>query len=73
MFYAAVKEKFQRRERLNLDPGESRVRPRREWGLLGRHPAKSMQNQKEPEERSEELDPSGDMACTYHAKTWEAG
>src|SRR6218665_44051 len=62
MFDEAIKEKSQRRERLNLDPGESRVRQGRKWGLFGRHPAKSLPNQQKPEEeRSEEQDPSGDV------------
>src|SRR6218665_2832519 len=74
MFDEAIKEKSQRRERLNLDPGESRVRQGRKWGLFGHHPAKSLPNQQKPEEeeRSEEQDPSGDVECTHHAKTWKA-
>src|SRR6218665_3964594 len=76
MFDEAIKEKIQRRERLNLDPGESRVRQGRKWGLFGRHPAKSLPNQQKPEEeeRSEEQEPSahGDVERTHHAKTWKA-
>src|SRR6218665_1671701 len=74
MFDEAIKEKSQRRERLNLDPGESRVRKGRKWGLFGRHPAKSLPNQQKPEEeeRSEEQEPSGDVERTHHAKTWKA-
>src|SRR6218665_3732738 len=74
MFDEAIKEKSQRRERLNLDPGESRVRQGRKLGLFGRHPAKSLPNQQKPEEeeRSEEQDPSGDVERTHHAKTWKA-
>src|SRR6218665_2908052 len=73
MFDEAIKEKSQRRERLNLDPRESRVRQGRKWGLFSRHPAESQPNQWKPEEeRSEEQDPSGDVECMHHAKTWKA-
>ena len=36
--------------------------------------SKSLPNQQKPEEeeRSEEQDPSGDVECTHHAKTWKA-
>jgi len=41
MLDEAVKAKSQRREQLNLDPGERRVRR----GFFGRHSAKSLENQ----------------------------
>src|SRR6218665_2346426 len=49
MFDEAIKEKSQRREQLNLDPGESRVRQGRKWGssvVIQRNPCQINRNQK---------------------------
>src|SRR6218665_3696906 len=49
MFDEAIKEKSQRRERFNLDPGESRVQQGRKWGssvVIQRNPCQINRNQK---------------------------